>query len=109
MAKPVGRGYFEHGSVQADKLPRVAVSAFAARLINRARSLDWQRPGASYGKWLASDRRVARTAGNNGFVAQAWQGSHPKLSQRSFHFAPIFRLLLKVAVNETHQCDFHNF
>ena len=27
-------------------------------------------------------------------------------SQRSLHNAPIFRLLLKVAVNGTHQCDF---
>ena len=27
----------------------------------------------------------------------------------TFHSAPIFRLLLKVAVNGTHQCDFHNF
>ena len=30
-------------------------------------------------------------------------------SQRSLHYAPIFRLLLKVAVNGTHQCDFPNF
>ena len=30
-------------------------------------------------------------------------------SQRSLHNAPIFRLLLKVAVNGTHQCDFFNF
>ena len=30
-------------------------------------------------------------------------------SQRSLHNAPIFRLLLKVAVNGTHQCDFYNF
>jgi len=30
-------------------------------------------------------------------------------SQRSRHSPPIFRLLLKVAVNGTHQCDFHNF
>ena len=33
----------------------------------------------------------------------------PYPSQRSLHSAPIFRLLLKVAVNGTHQCDFHNF
>ena len=33
--------------------------------------------------------------------------SHP--SQRSLHNAPIFRLLLKVAVNGTHQCDLTNF
>ena len=30
-------------------------------------------------------------------------------SQRSLHSAPMFRLVLKVAVNGTHQCDFHNF
>ena len=32
-----------------------------------------------------------------------------ELSQRSLHYAPIFRLLLKVAVKGTHQCDFINF
>ena len=31
------------------------------------------------------------------------------LSQRVFHAAPIFRLLLKVAVEHMHQCDFLNF
>ena len=30
-------------------------------------------------------------------------------SQRSLHNAPTFRLLLKVVVNGTHQCDSHNF
>ena len=30
-------------------------------------------------------------------------------SQRSLHNAPIFRLLLKVAVKGMHQCDFTNF
>ena len=35
--------------------------------------------------------------------------SYPLVSQRSLHDAPIFRLLLKVAVNGTHQCDFLNF
>jgi len=34
---------------------------------------------------------------------------HGVASQRSLHNAPIFRLLLKVAVNGTHQCDFLNF
>ena len=34
---------------------------------------------------------------------------HQSVSQRSLHNAPIFRLLLKVAVNGTHQCDFLNF
>ena len=32
-----------------------------------------------------------------------------KPSQCFLHNAPIFRLLLKVAVNGTHQCDFLNF
>ena len=31
------------------------------------------------------------------------------VSQRSLQDAPIFRLLLKVAVKGTHQCDFFNF
>ena len=34
---------------------------------------------------------------------------HNYASQRCFHNAPIFLLLLKVAVNGTHQCDFLNF
>ena len=32
-----------------------------------------------------------------------------RASQRSLHNTPIFRLLLKVAVNGTHQCDSFNF
>jgi hypothetical protein len=36
-------------------------------------------------------------------------GSSSGLSQRSPHNAPIFRLLLKVAVRGTHQCDSQNF
>ena len=32
-----------------------------------------------------------------------------RASQRSLHIAPIFRLLLKVAVNGTQQCEFFNF
>ena len=35
-------------------------------------------------------------------------GQH-RSSQRSLQDAPIFRLLLKVAVKGTHQCDFFNF
>ena len=31
---------------------------------------------------------------------------HTRASQRSLHNAPIFRFLLKVAVNGTHQCDY---
>ena len=34
---------------------------------------------------------------------------HGSPSQRSLHNAPIFRRLLKVAVNGAHQCDFSNF
>ena len=36
-------------------------------------------------------------------------GSDGGASQRSLHNAPIFRLLLKVAVKGTHQCDLLNF
>ena len=36
-------------------------------------------------------------------------GQQSLTSQRSLHNAPIFRLLLKVAVKGTHQCDFLNF
>ena len=38
-------------------------------------------------------------------------GLSPCAQHHSVHFihAPIFRLLLKVAVNGTHQCDFLNF
>ena len=44
------------------------------------------------------------------FVKHGQHKSQPWLvSQRSLHNAPIFRLLLKVAVNGTHQCDFINF
>ena len=32
-----------------------------------------------------------------------------KLSQRVLHTVPIFRLLLKVAVNDAHQCDSRHF
>ena len=35
--------------------------------------------------------------------------AHVSASQRSLHIAPIFRLLLKVAVNGTQQCEFFNF
>ena len=39
-----------------------------------------------------------------------WKEVAPmELSQRSLQDAPIFRLLLKVAVKGTHQCDYSNF
>ena len=34
--------------------------------------------------------------------------AHSQASQRSLHIAPIFRMLLKVAVNWTQQCEFFN-
>ena len=37
------------------------------------------------------------------------QNLYVQPSQRSLQNAPIFRLLLKVAVNGTHQCDCPNF
>ena len=43
------------------------------------------------------------------FFSSCTSPAHLLLSQRSLHDAPIFRLLLKVAVNGTHQCDFLNF
>ena len=43
--------------------------------------------------------------------SRLWSGkvSESEPSQRSLHNAPIFRLLLKVAVKGTHQCDLSNF
>ena len=43
------------------------------------------------------------------FVLAGRVSCHEVSSQRSLHNAPIFRLLLKVAVNGTHQCDYANF
>ena len=50
-----------------------------------------------------------RTHPNKNFFAFGLQPHLHLASQRSLHNAPIFRLLLKVAVNGTHQCDFLNF
>ena len=74
-------------------------------------------------RWLAESQRRAvslktrlrRTSGAGGVSALrdtslgpfAIHMGHP--SQRSPHNAPIFRLLLKVAVNGTHQCELLNF
>ena len=88
-------------------------------------------------RWLACELPPTRQQGMKGELINAtfplqvvvcvklWQGintacfakcnrfklqQHPnRASQRSLHNAPIFRLLLKVAVNGTHQCDFSNF
>ena len=54
---------------------------------------------------LGAARQGARLAAALGLLR--WRGT--SLSQRSLHIAPIFRLLLKVAVNGTQQCDFLNF
>jgi len=42
-------------------------------------------------------------------VTCAFSKGDRRSSQRSLHNAPIFRLLLKVAVKGTHQCDFDIF
>ena len=62
----------------------------------------------------ANAARRARTTDRFGHTVAGLQAaellSGPDFtSQRSLHNAPIFRLLLKVAVNGTHQCDFLNF
>ena len=46
--------------------------------------------------------------GARAFRKHMWNasGEWHVASQRSLHYAPIFRLLLKVAVKGTHQCDF---
>ena len=43
------------------------------------------------------------------FVLAGRVPCHEVSSQRSLHNAPIFRLLVKVTVNGTHQCDYANF
>ena len=52
---------------------------------------------------------MCETAGAR--FSRLWGGkvSEGEPSQRSLHNAPIFRLLLKVAVKGTHQCDLSNF
>ena len=60
-------------------------------------------PACAFGKVSRNERHASSFC-----VEIAWAaGQEP--SQRSLHNAPIFRLLLKVAVNGTHQCDFFNF
>jgi hypothetical protein len=55
-------------------------------------------------------RRVGVGASHGGMrTTRKKRASSLHLSQRSLHNAPIFRLLLKVAVNGTHQCDFLEF
>ena len=56
------------------------------------------------GRW-----RLQQTRGRVWSNGAATRGRKGGASQRSLHNAPIFRLLLKVAVNGTHQCDFNNF
>ena len=58
-------------------------------------------------------QKTTRTRTTNDLMHLVWrQGLMSRQgvsSQRSLHNAPIFRLLLKVAVNGTHQCDYSNF
>ena len=61
--------------------------------------------------FLCSSLTPARAHTAAGFVLASSQACCVSTcaSQRSLHNAPIFRLLLKVAVNGTHQCDLFNF
>ena len=51
----------------------------------------------------------ARSKSSASILSWGHAGCHSIASQRSLHNAPIFRLLLKVAVNGTHQCESLNF
>ena len=55
----------------------------------------------------AAPRR--QTANTESPALVMYPGPVSAASQRSLHTEPIFRLLLKVAVNGAHQCDFYNF
>jgi len=52
---------------------------------------------------------LTQTNDSHSTLNASCRGSFFGASQRSLHTEPIFRLLLKVAVNGTHQCDFFNF
>ena len=52
---------------------------------------------------------ICKTTGSDWSLDARRLSDHVWASQRSLHNAPIFRLLLKVAVKGTHQCDFLNF
>ena len=67
----------------------------ATALRCKASCLSWQVPNFSC---------IVRFLFLRGSRSFSWRSS-----QRSLHDAPIFRLLLKVAVNGTHQCDLLNF
>ena len=60
-------------------------------------------------EWIAFSIRDVRNNATQLLLAPSQGFGRAVASQRSLHNAPIFRLLLKVAVNGTHQCDFHNF
>ena len=81
----------QRGATPASACRSAGIWAGPRRRRRSARYEAWQRAGAAALTW--------------------WLGSgHAQaISQRSLHNAPIFRLLLKVAVNGTHQCDFPNF
>ena len=79
----------------------------ASNAAHGSRRTTNQLPGKASGSYHGAGRSMARMS-NHTRVPAVWlvRGSP---SQRSLHNAPIFRLLLKVAVNGTHQCDFSNF
>ena len=60
-------------------------------------------------EWIAFSIRDVRNNATQLLLAPSQRFGRAVASQRSLHNAPIFRLLLKVAVNGTHQCDYSNF
>ncbi len=103
-----------HRKTRDEQSRRVRPSLFqpkTATLENTAIAPMTRNPHAAWRSYRdsrgASDAGAANTrrAPARGCAADAGQLG---ASQRSLHNAPIFRLLLKVAVNGTHQCDFLN-
>ena len=73
-----------------------------------------QREPSKDGRFFAKSTHLACVRGKEGTEVVhlgfwSFAGSYWLLSQCSLHNVPIFRLLLKVAVNGTHQCESLNF
>ena len=96
------RGNFSSAARRQDGA-RVSVSRQLAGCQREA----WGVAPAAVG--CAMGARPWRWAGAAALGTSAGRRRARAVSQRSLHNAPIFRLLLKVAVNGTHQCDFPNF
>ena len=72
----------------------------------------FRKPGLLRNRWATKPVVAAGRFETAGLLRSIGGGVVPRplvASQRSLHYAPIFRLLLKVAVKGTHQCDFNNF